>query len=187
MTDHSSLDDAEAMRQMVFVSPEGRKEVLWVGALGGNRWRILNVPVWQYGVSYGTIVTARSDRGDRLRFDQVSEPSKGATVRAIVPKPKVARDVYHSIIQPGIARVGTGVGPTTHYDPPLVAFHVHDRVAVQGKLAAYLDDLANQGIITHWEIGDPESPSEEAPDESLEERTDELVHERPPLPARARS
>jgi hypothetical protein len=178
----SSPGDAEALRQMVFVSPEGRKEVLWVAADQDNRWRVLNVPVWQYGISYGTIVTGRADREDRLRFERVSEQSAGATVRAIVPKPKIARDVYHSIIQPGIVREGTGVGPATHFDPPLVAFHLHDRAAVQGKVAGYLDGLVSQGVITQWEIGDPEPESEETADEPVEERTDELVHERPPSP-----
>jgi len=181
MTEHSLLD-TEGMRQMVFVSPEGRKEVLWVAAAGENQWRVLNVPVWQYGISYGTIVSGRPDRGDRLRFGQVSEPSTGATVRAVVPRPRVARDVYHSIIQPGIVSEGTGVGPATHYDPPLVAFHLHDRTAVQGKVAAYLDGLMNEGIITHWEIGDPELEPEETPDGPVEERIDELVHQRPPSP-----
>jgi hypothetical protein len=172
---------------MIFVSPEGRKEVLWVAAERDNRWRVLNVPVWQYGISYGAIVTGRPDRGGRLRFEGISEPSTGATVRAIVPKPNVAKDVYHSIIQPGIVREGTGVGPATHYDPPLVAFHLHDRAAVHGKVAAYLDALIHQGIITHWEIGDPELEPQETSDELVEERSDELVHERPPLPIRKHS
>lgn len=164
---------------MAFVSPEGRREILWVAAAGHDRWRVMNVPVWQYGISYGTVVTGRPEGDTRLRFQGVSRQSSGATVRAIVPRPKVAREVYHSVIQPGVAALGTGVGPATHYDPPLVAFHVHERAAVHGKVASYLDRLVAEGIITHWEIGDPEPEPEPLSVERAKERADELVHERP--------
>lgn len=58
-------------------------ERLWATGLGGDRYRIDNVPLYAYGLSYGDIVTARSD-GDLLTFTGVVGQGGNSTYRVLL-------------------------------------------------------------------------------------------------------
>lgn len=139
----------------------------------------LNVPVWQYGVSVGSVVNGNTDEDGKLRFGEVIRDSPGATVRFIVPEDDVASDVYFRYFVRTRASGGFGYGPATFYDPGIVALNIHERFKLTSHVERYMDRLVAEGIITQWEIGDPDpepiNPSQPPPPE----RDDELVHDRP--------
>jgi hypothetical protein len=140
---------------------------------------VLNVPVWQYGISVGTVVDASPLPNGRLKFVRVVRDSPGATVRFVVPEPAVASDVYMNRIHGDAARQGLEFGPATIYDPGLVAFNVRERAWLSTAVEKYLDSLIAGGVISHWEVGDPDPEPVDPNNPAPHERGDELVHEHP--------
>jgi hypothetical protein len=174
----------DSWHQMLFISPEGREEVLWVERQGRrNAYKVLNVPVWLYGVSVGSICEALDQTESRLRFARVLRESPGGTVRFIVPWGDVlASDVYLSRVIPDAKRLGLYIGPATFFNPRLVAVHVHDRRQWWPEVGGYFETLIEEGVLQHWEVGDPdEYAADHDPSsvEKVEPGSSILVH---PLP-----
>src|ERR1700722_6661868 len=110
------------------VSPDGRIEVLWVEQESApDTYRVLNTPVWMYGVSVGTVVYGLPGESEYLRFGRVIRDSPGATVRLAVPVGATASQVYLGRIVPDTKRLGIDIGPATFFDPGIVAIHVGER------------------------------------------------------------
>ena len=171
-------------RQMRFVSPEGRVEVLWVepvaepdtGATPG--YRILSVPVWLYDVSVGTLVEGREGAGGRLEFVRVLEAARGGTVRLVTPPGhSLASRLYLDRVLADCQARNLGIGPATFFDPRLVAIHVHDWETDHEVLLSYLAELTAAGQVQEWELGDPAVPSDEPPQPARPGAG--LVHPRP--------
>jgi len=173
-----AASDALEWRQMRFRAADGHAEVLWVQP-EGESYRVLNVPVWLYGISVGSLV--RGGAGERwLEFEELIEPSPGATVRLYVPDDAPllpASRLYRERILPDCRVHGIGVGPATFFDPAVVAIHVRDRADWDTRVAEYLNRLIDEGVIEFWEVGDPDAYPPEEPEEPGEYR--ELIHERP--------
>jgi len=167
---------------MLFSAPERREELLWVEREGPDRYRVLSVPVWVYGVSLGTRVAAVSqpEDGPNLRFSHVLAASAGATIRFVVPAKTQASRVYLDQVLPRARQRDFHVGPATFLDPRLVAFHVHERSAWRLQAAKLLDELVNAKVVKAWEVGDPDAypETEEGSDED-EGKGSLLTH---PLP-----
>jgi hypothetical protein len=150
-------------------------------ALGG--FRVLNVPVWVYGISVGTLVDGKLGDDGVLEFRDLIEPSPGGTVRYIVPEGRLASEVYLTDLGPEATRRGIGVGPATFLDPLIVALHIHNRAQWSPALAEQLNQYVDRGVIEQWEVGDPDEYSEEDDSEAEESAGSELVH---PSPTSAR-
>ena len=170
---------ADDWKQMRFMPSDGRAEVLWVQPEAEGTYRVLNVPVWQYGVSVGSRVKARD--GERwLEFDGVVEESPGATVRLYLPSESPispASRLYRERILPDCRDRGVGIGPATFFDPALVAIHIQERSDWNTRFAEYLDALTNEGLLQLWEVGDPDAYPPDEPEECSEH--DVLIHPRP--------
>jgi uncharacterized protein DUF4262/uncharacterized protein DUF4265 len=170
---------ADDWKQMRFMAADGHAEVLWVQPAAKGTYRVLSVPVWQYGVSVNSMVKARD--GERwLEFDSVVEESSGATIRVYVPsnaRITPASRLYLERIVPDCRDRGIGIGPATFFDPGLVAIHVQDRSDWSTRFAEYLDALTEEGLLQVWEVGDPDAYPSEEPEERGEH--DELIHPRP--------
>jgi hypothetical protein len=155
--------------QMLFVSPEGREEALWVEQQGPNTYRVLNVPVWFYGVSVGSIV--EGEMGDKgwLNFRRVLRDSLGGTLRFIVPPtgPK-ASEIYLTRVIADAKRFGLYIGPATFFNPRLVAVHVHERAKWWPEVGGYLDQLVREGLLQQWEVGDPNQSAADHDEERIE-------------------
>lgn len=167
---------------MKFLSPEGREEVLWVEQQQHNTYRVLNVPVWIYGVSIGTVVEAERDRDDRLRFRAVVRESPGGTVRFIVPPGNRASQVYLQRVIPDAKRLGLHIGPATFFNPRLVAVNLYDRKEWWPRVGGYLETLVKGGVLEQWEVGDPDQYATDHEQDTLDSlglSASPLVH---PLP-----
>lgn len=173
MSDHTS----NVWEQMTFGAPHGRREVLWVEPQANGLYRVLNVPVWLYGISVGTLVDGTCETNGVLRFKQIVEPAPGGTVRVIVSEGPASK-VYLDHIGPEAAERGIGVGPATFFDPLIVAIHVHRKSQWWPDLGAYLNELIERELIGQWEVGDPDEFAEE-PYEEADFADSELVHPRP--------
>ena len=171
--------DTGSRLQMRFVSPEGRGEVVWVEEQKPGEYRILNVPVWIYGISVGTLVHGHASPRGLLEPSDVKTPSPGATVRLVVPRGAQASDVYLQRIVPDARKMGIGIGPATFFDPRLVAIHVHFRDRLWPDFASYLADLVEEGLLQEWEVGDPSEDQASAQVRREAPVGDDLVH---PLP-----
>ena len=142
--------------KMVFTSPEGREEALWVEEGESGTYRVLSVPVWAYGISRGSLVKARDGGGLPLRFHELVAPSRGATVRFIVPPDRKASTIYTRRVIPDALHLGLHIGPATFFDPRLVSIHIHEREKWWPEVGAYLDALRDEGTLEQWEIADPD-------------------------------
>lgn len=168
---------------MLFVSPEGREEALWVERQHANDYRVLSVPVWLYGVSVGSIVEGESSEGTTLKFRRVVRDSPGGTVRFIVPSGGGrASELYLARIIPEAKRLGFAIGPATFFNPRLVAVNVHERAKWWPEIGDYLDGLVRDGVLDQWEVADPDQYAAEHEQENIEKvdaGRNVLVH---PLP-----
>lgn len=170
-------------RQIRFVSPEGRVEVLWAesAADSASTYRILNAPVWVYNISIGTIVEGRGPDDRILDFVHVLDRSAGGTVRIIALREGAeASRLYLERILADCQRRGIPVGPATFFNPRLVAIHVPDWQRSHDALFEYLEELAAAGDIQEWESADPAEPSDEPPEPARPGPA--LVHPRPTPP-----
>ena len=68
----------------VVLTEDGRVETLWADPLGGDLYRLDNLPFWKYGVSLHDVVEARPDDSGRPAFIRVVEKSGNRTVRIIL-------------------------------------------------------------------------------------------------------
>lgn len=163
---------------MRFVSPEGRGEVLWVESQDNGAWRVINVPVWIYGISLGSLVSGKTGLDGFFEYDKFIEPAPGGTVRCIVPKGGLASRVYLERIVVDATKLGMGIGPSTFLDPRMVAIHLHvkDSWTVFGK---YLDGLVTEGVLQEWEVGDPDEHAEEYDPTPVPWNGRVLVHQEP--------
>lgn len=170
------------MASDALLSPEGRKEALWVEHLGRNDHRVLSVPVWIYGISVGTIVESQIGDSTRLQFRRVSQEATGGTVRFIVPRGSGrASDIYLTRVIPDAHRLGLEIGLATFFNPRLVAVHLHQRVKLWPEFGGYLDTLVTEGVLEQWEVGDPDMDAGggEEIEEVVEADHETLIH---PLP-----
>jgi len=151
-------------------------EVLWGDQLEGLI-TILSVPVFAYGISKETLISAKP-RGDRLRLLQVLQPSPGATLRVYAEPGVIASELYVGRILPDAARLGLGIGPSTFFDPEIVAFHVGDRGCLS-LVTSYLDELAAERKLKFWELGDPPTSQSAIEESGPSEPPWELVHQLP--------
>ena len=166
---------------MLFISPEGRRESLWVEELSPSTFRVLSVPVWVYGISVGTIVAATATNQSPLSFSHVIRQSAGGTVRIMAPSGRLASDLYKTRVISDARRLGLFIGPSTFFDPRLVAINVRDRSKWWPEVGGYLDALVAEGVLLEWEVADPdEYASEHAADETLVQVTQAVL--RHPLP-----
>lgn len=155
--------------QMLFVSPEGREEALWVEQQSANTYRVLSVPVWLYGVSVGSIVEGEPGEDTWLRFRRAVRNSPGGTVRFIVPSGgPPASEVYLTRVIPDAKRLGLYIGPATFFNPRLVATNVHERGKWWPEVGSYLDRLVSDGILEQWEVADPDQYATDHKEESIE-------------------
>jgi hypothetical protein len=164
---------------MRFIAADGHAEIMWVQPENDGTYRILNVPVWQYGVSVGARVRGRA--GERwLEYDKLVEDSRGATVRIYIPADAPiapASRLYLERIIPDCRTRGLGIGPATFFDPRVVAIHVRERSDWSTRFAEYLNGLVDERVLQLWEVGDPDAFPPDEPDE--DGAYCELVHPRP--------
>ncbi len=174
--------------QARFADPDGRYEVLWVEEKAGDLYTVINVPVYLYGISLGSIVRCVAGDGQMLTFDRVVRDSPGGTVRLILPVGKLASEWYMDYLLPHASDRQLAVGPATFYDPRMVAVHVQRRIDLWEDLGSYLTDLVEQSVIQKWEAGDPETDQDPVIVDrtlrgddlkSLRDKPTVLVHERP--------
>ena len=132
----------------------GGRELLRVAAEADGAYRVLSVPVCAFGLSRGTRVAATRDADDRpLRLERVLAPSPGATVRCTVSPTCTTGHFDEEYVREG-AGPRLGLGPVSIVEPELVAVHVADRRQL-ARVAAYLDRLIVQGVLSSWTYGDP--------------------------------
>jgi len=149
---------------MTFLDPDGLREVLWVERVHDDAFLVLNVPVFVFGVSLGTVVQgmnatrrAADKQPVELRVRRVLRASVGGTVRVIVPAGMLASHWYTAHFLPHVRQRGRlRVGPATFFDPRMVAIHVKQRHQVWGALAGYMSDALDRGVIQQWTAADPE-------------------------------
>jgi hypothetical protein len=79
-------------------------ETLWATALGGDLYRIDNLPFFAYGVSWNDIVIAPFDAAEGFPcFDRVVEKSGHRTVRLICSPPLAAGNESERLLQDIVA------------------------------------------------------------------------------------
>jgi hypothetical protein len=149
-----SLND----RRMVTVSaPDNGCEVIWAEHVSKDRYRVLSVPVFAYGISRGTTLVAKEQiNGDQLNLERIVHPSEGATIRCYVREGLLASKVYLEQMVPSGSKMGLEFGPATFFDPEIVAFHVHSRRRWQ-DVGRYCDELVRKQVLKFWELGDPDA------------------------------
>ena len=166
-------------RQMRFRAADGHTEVLWVAPAAEGAYRVLNVPVWLYGISVGTVV--RAHEGDCwLEYESTVLPSSGATIRVYLPPdadPMPASRVYLERIFPDCTERALAIGPATFFDPLLVAIHLQRREEWDNDAADYFNELVDQGTAQLWEIADPDMYPPDEPE--MAEFDGVLKHPRP--------
>jgi hypothetical protein len=170
--------------QMRFRAPHGRTEVLWVEQQPNDKYRVMNVPVWVYGISVGSLVDGPQGPNGVLEYRELLEPSPGGTVRYIVPDGAVASRLYLNRVGPEATSRGIGIGPATFLDPLIVSVHLHRRDQWNPAFASYLNELVEEGAIEQWEVGDPDEyaddyQDETKGDESSHDEASELIHPQP--------
>lgn len=167
--------EPRSLVQVDFSSPEGRRERVWAECISSDHARILNVPVWAYGVSIGSVVHIDSEHTRLLR------ESSGATLRFLVNERMSGKHVYLTRVLVDMRIRACGVGPATFFGPRMVAMHVHKRADWWPKVGTYLDELVGEGLVEEWEAGDPDQGMDQEPPTELEVH-DILIH---PLPVDA--
>lgn len=168
----------ETLSQVRFRAADGHREVLWTQP-DGAYYRVLNVPVWLYGISVGTLVSVTVGEPWK-EFSEIITPSTGGTVRLFVPDeaPLIpASRFYLEQMLPECRERRLAIGPATFFDPLVVAVHIRHRDQWNQAYAKYLDDLVARGSIRFWEVGDPDVSPPDQPDEVVSDS--ELVHPRP--------
>lgn len=166
-------------RRLICISPEGRREALWVEPSGNSTYRVLNPPVWAYGVSIGSLVRAAEAPDGYLSLEEVVAPSEGGTVRVVAPEGVLASDVYLKSIVPGAKERSLYVGPATFYNPRLAAIHVRNRGQWWPEVGEFLDALVRDGVIEQWEVADPDVYAADSPQQTAQEPGQILLHQLP--------
>lgn len=174
-------NESGALHQMVFTSPEGRREALWVEDHSHHTYRVLSVPIWVYGISVGTIVTAQQsdDLGFELQFDTVVAISPRGTIRFIVAPGMRAKQVYIDRVLPDAAHLNLFVGPATFLHPRVVAMSLYQRDKWWPDVGSYLDDLVRQDVLEQWEVADPDAHASESAPAPVDPQPKILVHQLP--------
>ena len=94
------VEDLEGeLVQIVVDLPEGSEataETLWSRRITSNRFRLLNVPVWAYGLAYEDIVEGVLDEDQRIHFVRLFARSGLFTVRAAGPNANP--DAFSSLV-----------------------------------------------------------------------------------------
>ena len=85
-----------------FRDEDGDVETLWAVRLGPNRYRLENVPVFQYGVSWSDVIEAveegGGERGGSPFFTRVLEKSGHRTVRVLLDEEREDGDVFFTTL-----------------------------------------------------------------------------------------
>ena len=171
----SDLLQMEALTMIEVLVPENGKEVLW-GEVTNGGTRVLSVPVFAYGISRNAIVDVET-HGARARLVSIIRPSEGATIRCYSNGSISPSVLYQQQILSAALRLKISVGPATFFNPDIVAFHLASRANLP-VITSALDQLANEGKLHFWELGDPDTEKEDV-SPSAHEKAWELVHQLP--------
>ena len=175
-------------RQMIFVSPEGRQEALWVEPVTGGAYRVLSPPVWMYGISMGSLVRASEGPNGLLAFEELVTPSEGGTVRVVVaPEGLPASELYLTRLVPAAQARGLSIGPATFFNPRLVVINVRKRAQWWPEVGELLDSLVRDGTIEQWEVADPDAYAAEGRNAQSEPVGEILMHQLPVVEERGSS
>jgi len=169
-------ESAHELQQVCFLTPDGAREILWAERVEDSEFLIVSVPIFTFGVSVGTRVRAiQGSHPTWLDYAATVADSAGATTRLYVPEGSVASKCYHErvVLECNVLRLA--IGPATFFDPVIVTVHLRRRTE-RPKFARYLDKLVDEGVLTLWEMGDPDTGAHEPDDSGA---GSDLVH---PLP-----
>lgn len=144
----SSVGDPTAKVLFRVVGEEGNVnvETLWAVDLGGDRYRLDNMPFYAYSVSLGDVVLAPLDPAEQVpTFESVVEKCGNRTVRIFFDEP-VETGSNSMVLLEGLVGMGCEYeGATSRY----IAVTVPPRV----ELATVRDYLVENALT--WEHADP--------------------------------
>ena len=83
-------------------------ESFWAHALGSDRYELRNVPFYAYGLNYGDVVVARTEKGDEFPVIERVERSSGHRTFRIMPADDVGTEALLSAIE-SLEALGVGV------------------------------------------------------------------------------
>lgn len=102
--------------------PPEKYEGIWAAELGGNRYKIDNIPFFVRGVSCDDVVKAFGEHGE-LRFQEVVCRSENSTVRVIIYDLNEVESVRAQIRALGCDVEGTGIPGLLAINVPRSVFH----------------------------------------------------------------
>ncbi len=144
------MSDALLSAKVLFRVPheDGSAEVetLWAFHLGGDRYRLDNLPFFAYGVSVADVVLAPHVEEEGLpTFQQVLEKSGNRTIRVIFEPPLApgnqSRVLLDQLVSLGVEYEGA--------NPTYVVLNIPPEVDFDGVVKALLDAQVQ------WEHADP--------------------------------
>lgn len=144
------MSDASPSAKVLFRvrNDDGSAEVetLWAFDLGGDRYRLDNLPFFAYGVSVADVVLAPYVEEEGFpTFQRVLEKSGNRTIRVILDPPLVpgngSRVLLDRLVSLGVEYEGANPTYVVLNLPPVVDFEGVVKVLVDGQV--------------HWEHADP--------------------------------
>lgn len=133
------------MLTKIVLTEDAYVETPWAEALGGDHYRLNNVPFWKYDVSVADVVEARPDGSGRPAFIRVITKSGNRTVRVRLAPPMDVSPESHAVIDE-LVRLGCdfeGLHP--------------GYIAVNVPPSTDLDAVARHLVVSghEWEYADP--------------------------------
>ena len=144
------------MRMKIVLKEDAYVETPWAEVLGGDHYRLANIPFWKYDVPVGDVVEALPDDSGRPAFVRVIAKSGNRTVRVrLVPQMDVSsksRAVIDELVRLGCDFEGMHPGYIAVNVPPSVE----------------LDAVARHLLVSghEWEYADPALPETDAADDT---------------------
>lgn len=134
---------ASDMVKVALIDEEGDVETLWATPLGGELYRLDNIPFYAYGVSWLDVVEAPLDAGGLPTFRRVAEKSGHRTVRVRQDDTRApeAKPLLESLSKLGCTYEGSA--------PSLLAVDVPPKASLE-DVARYLVEAGFD-----WEYADP--------------------------------
>ena len=129
----------------VVLTEDERVETLWADPLGGELYRLDNLPFWKYGVSLHDVVEAPLDDSGRPAYVRVVEKSGNRTVRVIL-EPAIDEAPESQGVLDGLVALGCMY---ERMSPSYAAINVPPDVGLD-VVAEYLTASGQQ-----WEHADP--------------------------------
>ncbi len=152
------------MLTKILLKEDAYVETPWAEALGGNHYRLDNIPFWKYDVSVGDVVEALPDDSGRPAFVRVVAKSGNRTVRVRLVPPMDESPESHAVIDELVRRGCDFEG----MHPGYVAVNVPPQID--------LDAVAHHLVMSgqEWEYADPALPADAA---DAADETDGGAHE----------